>query len=136
MDSLLVSDLMDAKPLTIDCDIGVIVAMRQLLAKGVTAASVVDGNGELLGILSEADCMKGTLMGGYFEEIGDLVRDRMSKEVCTVMANTDLVTAAELMLKNKRRVLPVVNGKKVVGALCRTRVIAEIINKIDHPAHA
>lgn len=64
MDSLLVSDLMDAKPLTIDCDIGVIVAMRQLLAKGVTAASVVDGNGELLGILSEADCMKGTLMGG------------------------------------------------------------------------
>ncbi|GAA5315459.1 MAG: hypothetical protein AseanaTS_06640 [Candidatus Pelagadaptatus aseana] len=136
MDSLVVSDLMDAKPLTIDSDIGVIVAMRQLLAKGVTAASVVDANGELLGILSEADCMGGTLMGGYFEQIGELVRDRMSTDVCTVTADTGLINAAELMLKNKRRVLPVLKGKKVVGALCRTRVIEEIIDKIDHPAHA
>lgn len=136
MDSKQVSDLMNRRPLTIAPDIGVIVAMRQLLQKQVSAAAVVDASGTLVGVISEADCLKGTLMGGYFEEVGELVAERMTKEVCTVAPDTNLVDAAELMLRNKRRVLPVVDNGRVVGALSRSAVIATIIETMDTAAYA
>ena len=134
MESLQVADLMDRKPLTVTPEIGVIVALRQLLLKGLSAAPVVSNDGDLVGILSEADCMKGTLMGGYYEQIGELVSSRMSTEVCTVAPNTDLVSAAKVMLDNKRRVLPVVTDGKVVGLLTRTKVLTEIMGRIDSPS--
>ena len=59
MHSLLVSELMDPQPLTIGPNIGVIVAMRKLLIRNVTGCSVVDEQGNLIGYLSEADCMPG-----------------------------------------------------------------------------
>ncbi|KEQ19042.1 CBS domain-containing protein [Endozoicomonas numazuensis] len=136
MNSLQVNDLMDHQPLTVSANIGVIVALRQLLKKGLSAAPVVNDEGELQGILSEADCMKGTLLGGYFEQIGELVSHRMSTTVCTVTPDTDLVSAAKIMLDNKRRVLPVVESGKVVGLLTRTKVLAEIMERIDSPSHA
>lgn len=136
MDSKQVSDLMDARPLTVSPDIGVIVAMRKLLDKGVSAAAVVDESGALIGVISEADCLKGTLMGGYYEQAGELVGERMTKEVCTVGPDTNLVDAAELLLRNKRRMLPVVENGRVVGALSRSAVIACIIEVIDSPSHA
>lgn len=136
MDSKQVSDLMNSRPLIIAPDIGVIVAMRKLLEKKVSAAAVVDASGALVGVISEADCLKGTLMGGYFEEIGELVAERMTREVCTVAPDTTLVDAAELMLRNKRRVLPVIENGKVVGALSRSAVIATIIATMDSPVHA
>lgn len=135
MESQQVSDLMDIRPLTIDQGIGVIVALRQILAKGLSAAPVVDDEGNLVGVLSEADCMRGTLMGGYYEQVGELVSDRMSTEVCTVTPGCDLVSAAQLMLENKRRVLPVVDDKKVVGLLTRTAVLSNLMHHIDNPAH-
>lgn len=85
MDSKQVSDLMNRRPLTIAPDIGVIVAMRKLLEQQVSAAAVVDSRGALVGVISEADCLRGTLMGGYFEEVGELVVQRMSREVGTVV---------------------------------------------------
>ncbi|WP_062263768.1 CBS domain-containing protein [Endozoicomonas arenosclerae] len=135
MDSLQVADLMDHQPLTVSADIGVIVALRQLLKKGLSAAPVVSDDGNLLGILSEADCMKGTLLGGYFEQVGELVSHRMNTEVSTVTPDTDLVSAAKIMLDNKRRVLPVVEAEKVVGLLTRTKVLTEIIERMDSPSH-
>ncbi|MGI9281993.1 MAG: CBS domain-containing protein [Endozoicomonas sp.] len=135
MNSLQVNDLMDRQPLTISANIGVIVALRQLLKKELSAAPVVNDEGDLLGILSEADGMKGTLLGGYFEQIGELVSHRMSTEVCTVKPDTDLISAAKVMLDNKRRVLPVVDAGKVVGLLTRTKVLSVIMERIDSPSH-
>ncbi len=136
MNSLQVSDLMDTRPLTISPDIGVITALRQILARGLSAAPVVDSEGQLIGILSEADCIRGTLMGGYFEQVGELVSAQMTRDVCTVTPQTDLVSAAQLMHENKRRLLPVVEQGKVAGLLTRTAVLSELIDCIDNTSHA
>ena len=136
MDSLQVSDLMDIRPLTLHPEMGVITALRQILEKGLSAAPVVDTEGQLIGILSEADCIRGTLMGGYYEQVGELVSAQMTTDVCTVTSKTDLVSAAQLMLENKRRLLPVIDQGKVAGLLTRTAVLSKLIDCIDSQAHA
>lgn len=135
INSLQVSDLMDAQPVTIDAGIGVIVALGKLLDKQLSAAPVVDAEGKLVGILSEADCMRGTLMGGYFEQVGEMVSHQMTIDVCSVSPTTDLVSAAKRMLDNKRRLLPVVDNRQVAGLLTRTAVLSRLVHQMDNRSH-
>lgn len=131
MQSITAKTIMDSSPLSFLPNIGVIVALRQLLDAGLSGAPVVDENNNLVGFLSEADCMRGALVGGYFSTIGELVQDRMSTEVECVRANTHLVDIAEKFLRNNRRVLPVVEDDKVVGLIERRSVLEKLVEQID-----
>ena len=110
MQTITAETIMDHSPLSFRLDSGVIVALRQLL----TAS------------------MRGALMGGYFSTIGELVHDRMTTEVESVGANTNLVDVAEKFLHNNRRVLPVVGEGIVVGLVQRRCVLEKLLEKIDN----
>tara|TARA_R110002167_G_scaffold80291_5_gene220739 strand:- start:6537 stop:6953 length:417 start_codon:yes stop_codon:yes gene_type:complete len=132
MQNITAQDFMDSSPLSFSPDIGVIVALRQLLAAHLSGAPVVDSEKRVIGFLSEADCLRGTLMGGYHGSIGELVRDRMTQDVETITPSTNIVDIAEAFLSNNRRVLPVVNAGKIVGLIQRRGVLQQLIEQIDH----
>jgi len=132
MQTITADTIMDRTPLSFRPDSGVIVALRQLLTTSMSGAPVVDADNNLIGFLSEADCMRGTLMGGYFSTIGELVQDRMTTEVESIGTNTNLVDVAEKFLNNNRRVLPVVDEGKVVGLVQRRCVLEKLLEQIDN----
>lgn len=131
MQTITAETIMDHSPLSFCPDSGVIVALRQLLTANLSGAPVVDADKKLIGFLSEADCMRGALMGGYFSSVGELVRDRMTTEVESIGTNTNLVDVAEKFLSNNRRVLPVLEEGKVVGLVQRRCVLEELLKQID-----
>ncbi len=132
MQNMTAQDFMDHSPLALSPNIGVIVALRKLLAANLSGAPVVDSDNQLVGFLSEADCLRGTLMGGYYTSIGELVSDRMTREVESVTPDANIVDVAEKFLNNNRRVLPVTRQGKIVGVIQRRGLLETLLAEIDH----
>jgi len=99
-----------------------------LLMRGETfAAPVVDEGGVLRGILTRKDCFRPVLNASYYQEWKGTVADHMTREVDTLSARTDLITAAETFLASSHRSFPVMDGEKLVGMLCRSEVLQALV---------
>jgi CBS domain-containing protein len=110
--------------LTFTQDMDVLQAIRLLLQHQVTGAPVVDKVGNLIGMLTEKDCMKVALNACYHELWGGPVSDFMSKgPVVTVEADAHLVQVAELLHKSDHRSCPVVMENRLVGQITRSDIL-------------
>ena len=71
-------------------------AMDVLIKKKITGAPVLDANKQLVGMLSEVDCLKTLLEGPYNKEPSQkgTVQDFMSKSVKTINASKNILDAA------------------------------------------
>lgn len=134
MKEVKVRDYMTKSVMTFKPQDSVIDALRKLLKAGRSGGPVVDDSGKLVGLISEIDCLKEALMGGYYQQGGDQVADHMSKDVDTVKADDDILVLADMFLKGRRR-LPVVDGDKIVGIITRPDFAKALIDRIDHPHH-
>ncbi len=134
MKSVKIKDYMTQGVLTFKPEDSVIDALRTLLKKGRSGAPVIDASGNLVGMLSEIDCLKEALMGGYYQEVGDRVSDHMCTPVDTVDVDQDILTVADLFLKGRRR-LPVMEHGKLVGIISRPDFARALIERIDNPSH-
>lgn len=134
MQSLKVRDYMTRNILTLKSEDSVIDALRKLIKAGRSGAPVVDDQGNIVGLLSEIDCLKETLMGGYHQEAGDRVADHMTKEIDSVNADDDILVTADLFIKGRRR-LPVMESGKLVGIITRCDFGKALLDNIDHPHH-
>lgn len=132
--SLELRDVMIRQPITVSPNITVFEAAQIIMENKITGVIVVDEEKNLVGILSELDCLRVTLAGAYNDdEFGTaLVRDVMTKNVAVQAPNDDIVDVATSMLKHKQRRRPVVEDGKVVGQItCRQilKVISEASRK-------
>ena len=118
MCSLKVKDYMATKLVTATPDLNVVEAMKRILARGITAAPVVDEAGQLVGILSEVDLMRVVIQDRYYNEPLGIVGDYMKTRVDTVDPNLDIVTLAERFIHEHRRRYPVVCEASWLGK-CR-----------------
>ena len=134
MQSIKVKDYMSANVMAFKPEDNVIHALRRLIKAGRSGAPVVDNDGQLVGILSEIDCLKEALMGGYYQESGDRVADHMSREVDGVQADDDILSAADHFMNGRRR-LPVMDGDTLVGIITRQDFGRALLETIDHPHH-
>jgi len=131
---MLVRELMSTPAVTVRPDASVKEAARQLTEHGITAMPVVDGAGALVGVISEADVIRDTVLpdqraherpvhladGPY----GTRVRDVMSHFPLSVRTDADLAAAAELMTGTAVKSLPVVERGVVVGMISRRDIVA------------
>lgn len=102
-------------------------AINALLEYRITGAPVIDAQGNLVGLLSEADCLKAILTLTYHEEeMGGKVGTYMSEEVYTINYDADIIKVAEEFIRNKRRRLPVVKDGKVIGQISRRDVLRAV----------
>jgi predicted transcriptional regulator len=134
MQSVKIKEYMSSNVMTFKPEDSVIDALRRLLKDGRSGAPVIDNQGNLIGLLSELDCLKEALMGGYYQEAGDRVADHMATEVDSVQQDDNIIVTADLFLNGRRR-LPVLNGDKLVGIITRQDFGRALINAIDNPHH-
>ncbi|MBO9480131.1 MULTISPECIES: CBS domain-containing protein [Gammaproteobacteria] len=133
MRSITVEDCMTPKVVTVSPDIQVAEAIRILLQHNITAAPVVDNEGTLIGILSESDCLEGTLNGSYFSQDAGLVRDYMTSQVVTADPQEDIITVYQRFMTDKAHRVPVVADGNLVGILSPKDLMSAVLEFYEHP---
>jgi len=125
-------DYMLLNPVKVHPDDNVMDAMKVIIDNKISGVCVVDANANLVGILSELDCLRALLGTVYNQgEIGR-VGDHMAKENLIVAhPNEDIVDVAQdMLLKNKRR-RPVVENGKLVGQITCRRLLSAVMRFRD-----
>ncbi len=119
-----VKDYMAANLVTFTPDMDILDAINELVDKKISGASVVDQHGNLVGILSERDCMKIALNACYHEELGGKVSEYMTSDVKTVQADMSIVDLAELFYNSPLRRYAVFDEEnRLVGQISRRDVL-------------
>tara|TARA_Y100000758_G_scaffold228496_1_gene165671 strand:- start:104 stop:487 length:384 start_codon:yes stop_codon:yes gene_type:complete len=121
-----VKDIMTKKLITFQPDMRVLAAIESLLKHKISGAPVVNENGNLVGVLSEIDCMSTIIQDLYHSDSGGSVEDFMSTEITTVNSEMGLVDLAEIFQKKHFRRLPVVDNGILVGQVSRRDVLKAI----------
>jgi CBS domain-containing protein len=104
-------------------DMDVLEAARILVDKRISGAPVVDQVGNLVGVLSEKDCLHVALEAGYHEQWGGRVGEYMHTGVDTIEADTSVIDAARRLAESRYRRLPVVDQGRLVGLISRRDVL-------------
>ena len=121
--SCLVKDYMARTLVTFKPDTPVLDAVHVLVKNRIAGAPVVDDEVNLLGMLSELDCLKVALQAGYHGEYGGPVRDYMSKGVKTVNLEMSIVDLAQVFIDQPYRRFPVTDNNRLVGQISRRDVL-------------
>lgn len=121
--SVAVRDFMTANLVTFLPDMEITEAIHLLLEKGISGAPVVDKRGNIIGMLSERDCIKVALSAGYYSERGGKVAEFMQREVKTVDVNASLLDVARLFLEAPFKRYPVMRDNLLVGQISRSDIL-------------
>lgn len=118
-----VREMMSSSVVTLKPSMDMADAIRVLLKNKVSGATVVDDENQVVGILSEKDCLRIFVSGAYNSLPDARVADYMSKEVIVVDPDDDLFSVAELYLKHHFRRIPVVEEGKLIGQITRREIL-------------
>lgn len=135
---MLIRDLMSSPAVTISWASTVEHAASVLRSRGFSALPVIDEDGRLVGIVSEADVLDGRVPPDPRRRgpsgpnpvrpgcPGGTVADVMTTPVESLTPGADAADAAEIMLDEGIRCLPVVDGHAVVGVITRRDLLRVI----------
>ncbi|MBL8921163.1 MAG: CBS domain-containing protein [Myxococcaceae bacterium] len=121
-----VRDFMDTQVHTVSPDLPILDAVDFLLEKHVTGAPVVDGEGRLIGMLTEKDCLRLLSSGVNGDVPKGFVRDFMTTRTDSVTPDMNIYFVAGLFLGANYRRFPVVEKGKLVGAITRFDILRSI----------
>lgn len=122
-----VRDYMAHRLITVAPEHDVLAAMHTLLEGRVSGAPVVDARGNLVGVLTQRDCLDVAVQALYHGEPAGRVEDYMSRDVATLAADTSLMEAIEAFRRSRFRRFPVVEGARLVGVISRRDLMQAIL---------
>ena len=122
---ILVSDYMSTNLITFTKDQLVIEVMETLVKNKISGAPVVNEKNELVGIISDGDCMKQISESRYYNmPIGDkTVEEFMETDVKTIDKNTSIFDCASMFYKHDYRRFPIVENGKLIGQISRKDIL-------------
>jgi len=125
LNSVKLKDHMIENPVTVRSDADLFDAVALILDHRISGLCVVDGDGNLVGVLSELDCLRATLSASYENRtrVGS-VGDYMTKDVISADLDDDIVEVAADMLKNRHRRRPILKNGKLVGQISCRQLLA------------
>jgi CBS domain-containing protein len=128
LQSVNLRDYMLLNPVKVRAEDNVMEAMKVIIDNKISGVCVVDADGNLVGILSEIDCLRAVLSAVYnYSSIG-LVRDHMTSDNLAVAhPDEDIVDVAQDMLRKKMRRRPVVENGKLVGQITCRQVLSAVM---------
>lgn len=130
-----VSDYMTRDLITFRPNQPVMEVIETLVKYKISGGPVVDENNQLLGVISEGDCIKQLNESRYYNmPIDDArVEKFMAKDVETIDGNLNIFDAANKFLQTKRRRFPIIEDGKLVGQISQKDVMkAALKMKGDH----
>lgn len=130
--SVVVKDYMARTLITFKPETDVLDAVHELVEHRIAGAPVVDDAGNLIGMLSELDCLKIALHAGYHGDWGGPVSDYMSAGVKTVDGEMSIIDLAQVFLDTKFRRFPVVERNRLIGQISRR----DVLRALEHLAKA
>lgn len=134
--SLKVKDYMAVTKITFTPDMDVLRAIHKMLEFGLSGAPVIDQHGNLIGFLSEKDCMQVALNTAYQQDgAGGHVSEFMTTGVDTIDVDTPILEVAELFLNGTYKRYPVVMDNRLVGTITRHHIL-QALQDISTPDHS
>lgn len=134
MRSITVEDCMSRSVITLLPNMEVVEALRVLLKNNITAAPVLDGKGQVAGILYENDCLAGTLTGSYYSQGSCLVSEFMTTHVVTARPRESIVDVYQRCMVEKALRVPVVTESgDVVGMISPKDLMAAVLEYYEKP---
>ncbi|WP_339655901.1 CBS domain-containing protein [uncultured Maribacter sp.] len=131
---ILVADYMTTKLITFSPDESILTVMEKFAKHHISGGPVLDNNGFLVGIISEADCMKQISESRYFNQpiLDKSVENFMTKSVETIPHDTSIFDAAGIFAQHNRRRLPVMKSGILVGQISRKDIVIAALKLSGH----
>ena len=125
-----VGDYMTRKLVTFHPDQTMNVVVDTLLDKRISGAPVIDDNNNLVGVISEGDCLKEVVKGKYNNHptLHGRVAEHMATEVKFVDPDMNIFELAQMFLNLRLRRFPVIENGKLVGQISQKDVMRAVIN--------
>ena len=126
LQSVNLRDYMLLHPVKVKADANMMEAMKVIIDNKISGLCVVDDADNLVGILSELDCLRAVQSATYNKTTVGKVSEYMATDNLVVAhPEEDIVDVAQDMLtKNKRRRPVVENGKLIGQITCRQLLTA------------
>ena len=122
---LKVSDYMTRDLITFTPDQTIESVMQTLITNRISGGPVINEKEELIGIISEGDCIKQISESRYYNmPMQDkTIEKHMARNVETIDGNMNIFDAASKFLNAKRRRFPIVENGKLVGQISQKDVL-------------
>lgn len=125
--SVKLQDYMLDRPVTVAPHVSLFEAVDLITQHRVSGVCVVDPQGDLLGILSELDCLRGILTATYNQTEVGKVHEHMVSQVTCANPGDDIIDIAADMLNKGQRRRPVVDANnKLVGQITCRQILAAV----------
>ncbi|MFV0565829.1 MAG: CBS domain-containing protein [Flavobacteriaceae bacterium] len=123
--SLKVSDYMSTSLITFKPEQTIESVMQALVKHKISGGPVVNDKNELIGIISEGDCIRQISESRYYNmPMQDkTIKDFMVENVETIDGNMNIFDAANKFLEAKRRRFPIVENGKLVGLVSQKDIL-------------
>lgn len=127
--SLDLEDFMLARPVTVSKDAPLSEAVDLIIRNRVSGLCVINEEGELEGILSELDCLRGILSSTYNQSgIGKVSEHMVTTNINSARPNDDIVNVATDMLAKGQRRRPVLDDENhLVGQITCRQILAAVL---------
>lgn len=121
------SHYMLKNPVRVKAGDSILYAMKIIVDNRISGLCVVDERENLVGVLSEMDCLQAAIDEAYNAKTPGRVEDYMTRSPLIISApDDDLVdTARDMLAQNKRR-RPVVSDGKLIGQITARQVLRAV----------
>ena len=124
-----VSDFMTTELITFRANQTLEEVIDILIKNKISGGPVVNDKHELIGIISEGDCIKQISESRYHNMpmTEDSIERYMAKDIQTIDGNLNVFDAAKQFLDSKRRRFPIVKDGKLVGQISQKDILKAAI---------
>lgn len=124
-ESIKVSDFMSTSLTTFKPEQSIPEVIEVLIRNRISGGPVVNDKYELVGIISEGDCIKQLSDSQYYNmPIENIkVESCMAKDIETIDGDTTIFDAAKQFLSSKRRRFPIVKDKVLIGMVSQKDIL-------------
>ena len=150
------ADVMTLGATAIRSDASVAEAARLMLEHGISGLPVLDLQGDLVGIVTEADFLRrseagterqrppglerrlgpGPLAAEYVHSHGRKINEVMTRKVVTVVEDTPVDEIVRLMERHRIKRVPVLHDNRIIGIVSRAnliRALAQVVAEVPPP---
>ena len=114
---MLAKDIMTREVTTVKPELTIHELAKTFAQHHISGAPVVDENGKVTGVVSDGDILS---------KKGERVSSLMNSQIISVNEDVSVEHVAELMIANKIKRVPVLDGEKLVGIVSRGDIIRAI----------
>lgn len=125
-DQILVSDYMTTKLITFKPEDSIQEVIEKLIKNRISGGPVINDHNELIGIISEGDCIKHISESKYYNmPMGSshTVEKNMISEVETIDKDMNIFDAANKFISSRRRRFPIVENGKLIGQISQKDIL-------------